>query len=97
MDKDPPYLEAVQNPLEDIALGRGVCYRGMYAPEALNGANLLEIQGRSGAGKRPGCRLASGRLTVHRAPLMAGTEIRRPSARRHLPYLATAAATVRSQ
>jgi hypothetical protein len=44
MGKDPPYLEAVQNPLEDIALGRGVRYRGVYAPEALNGANLLEIR-----------------------------------------------------
>jgi hypothetical protein len=35
MGKDPPYVEAVQNPLEDIALGRGVRYRGVYAPELL--------------------------------------------------------------
>ena len=39
----PPYVEAVQNPVEDTALGRGVRYRGVYAPEALEGANLLEI------------------------------------------------------
>jgi len=40
----PPYVEAENNPVEGTALGRGVRYRGVYAPEALEGANLQEIQ-----------------------------------------------------
>ncbi|MBP2327837.1 putative transcriptional regulator/DNA-binding CsgD family transcriptional regulator [Kibdelosporangium banguiense] len=40
----PPYAQAPSNPAEDTALARGVRYRGVYAPEALEGGTLLEIQ-----------------------------------------------------
>jgi DNA-binding MarR family transcriptional regulator/DNA-binding CsgD family transcriptional regulator len=57
----PPYVEADQNPVEGTALARGVRYRGVYAPEALDGARLREIHDLTRRGERarvlPGLRV----------------------------------------
>ena len=40
----PPYAQGPGNTAETLALARGVRYRGVYAPDALEAAGLAEIQ-----------------------------------------------------
>lgn len=57
----PPFAQGLANPAEGTALARGVRYRGVYAPEALDGANLSEIEDLSSRGEQarvlPGLRV----------------------------------------
>lgn len=58
----PPYALATSNPVEETAMGNGVRYRAIYAPEALEWPGVLDdIQGLIGHGEQarvlPGIRV----------------------------------------